>query len=120
MPLAQENGAPLVLRHLLERRVEAHELERVAGRAVGGYDLLQQLEIVGRLEPQTLAGRRAARDADVLRDLVEPRLLELRRRAALEPAECVQERRLDGVFRLLARAELMQAVRVDLLAVLPI
>ena len=50
----------------------------------------------------------------MLGDLVEPGRLELRDDAALECAEGVQERRLDGVLGLLARAELVEAVAEDL------
>ena len=62
--------------------------------------------------------RAAAREADVVRDLEEPRRLELRHDAALDPAERVQEGALDGVLGLLARAELVQAVAEDLVRVL--
>ena len=60
--------------------------------------------------------RAAAREADVVGDLEEPRRLELGHDPALDAAERVQERALDGVLGLLAGAELVQAVAEDLVA----
>src|SRR5262249_24523087 len=79
-----------------------------------GNDLLQHLEVVRRLDPSTPPRRAPARQADVVRDLEQPRRLDLGDDAALQATERVHERRLDGVFGLLARAELVQAVAEDL------
>src|SRR5207248_1944203 len=76
--------------------------------------VLHRLEIAGRLYPAPARRGALARQADVLGDLVEPRRLELRVDAALDPAERVQEGRLRCVLGLFAAAQLMQAVRVDL------
>src|SRR5204863_2362219 len=51
---------------------------------------------------------------NVVRNLEEPGRLELGDDAALQTAERVHERRLNRVLGLLARAELVQAVPVDL------
>jgi len=53
-----------------------------------------------------------------VRDLEEPRRLQLRHDAALDAAERVEEGALDRVLGLLARAELVQAVAEDLVRVL--
>ena len=55
-----------------------------------------------------------AGEADVLGDLEQPGRLGLRHDTAAQAAERVQERVLDRVLGLLARAELVQAVAVDL------
>ncbi len=56
----------------------------------------------------------AAREADVLGDLEQPGRLGLGHDAATECAERVHVRRLDRVLSLFARAELMQAVALEL------
>jgi len=55
-----------------------------------------------------------SREADVVRDLEQPRELGLGRDAALERAMRVQERRLERVLGLVARAELVDAEAEDL------
>ena len=83
-----------------------------------GRQLLDDIEVGRRLDPAAAPRGAAAREADVVGDLEEPRRLELRHDAALDPAERVQERALDGVLGLLPRAELVQAVAEDLVRVL--
>src|SRR4029450_2689504 len=88
------------------------QLVALAARA--GHDLLDHLEVARALDPTAAPGRAAARKADVLGDLEQPRRLGLRHDAPAGRAERVHERRLDGVLRLLARAQLMEAVAEDL------
>src|SRR5439155_22299945 len=113
LPFPQQDGAALVLRHLLEHVLQTDEL--VAHRLVATRDdFLENLEVVRRLDPAAPPRRAAAREAHVVGDLEEPGGLELGDDAPRQAAECVHERRLDGVLRLLARAELVQAVAEDL------
>src|SRR5439155_25017208 len=77
-------------------------------------ELAHLFEVLRRLDEAPARPRVLPREADVLRDLVEPRRLELGHDAALEAAESVQERRLSRVLRLLAVAELDEAVGEDL------
>jgi hypothetical protein len=100
LPFPQQDGSALVLRHLLEDVLQADEL--VADRLATGDDLLENLEVVRRLDLAAPPGRAAAREAHVVGDLEEPGGLELGHDAARETAEGVHERRLDGVLRLLA------------------
>ena len=116
LPLAQQDRAALALGHLLEHVLEADQLVGAPRRRRG--QLLDHLEVGRRLDAAAPPARAAAREADVVGDLEEPRRLELRHDAALDPAERVQERALDGVLRLLPRAELVQAVAEDLVRVL--
>src|SRR5207245_5289848 len=113
LPLAQQDRAALVLRHRLERVLEPDQLVR-APVVLRRDDLLQHLEVVRALDPAATPRGAAARKADVLGDLEQPRLLGFGHDAPLQAAEGVHERRLDGVLRLLARAQLVDAVVVDL------
>ena len=81
------------------------------------HDVLQQLEVARRLDPAAPERGAVARQAHVLGDLEQPRRLGLRDDPALERAERVQERRLDRVLGLLARAELRVAEAVQLMRV---
>jgi hypothetical protein len=112
LPLAEEQRAPLLLGHLAERLGQPDQLVRV--RLARGEDVLDRIEIARRLDAAAPRGGALAGQADVLRDLVQPRRLELRVDAALVAAEGVQERRLDRVLRLLPVPELVEAVREDL------
>ena len=89
-----------------------------ARRDGAGRQLLDDLEVGRRLDAAAAPRRAAARQADVVGDLEEPRRLELGHDAALDAAERVQERALHRVLGLLARAELVQAVAEDLVRVL--
>src|SRR5439155_8771903 len=93
LPLPQQDGAPLVLRHLLEDVLQANQLVRDVLAA--GDDLLQYLEVVRRLDLAAAPGRPPAREANVVRDLEQPGGLELGDDAALQAAERVHERCLD-------------------------
>src|SRR4029450_5073014 len=72
----------------------------------------------GRLPVPAPPRRPAAGEADVVRNLEQPRGLLLRHDAAPNAAERVQERALHRILGLLARAELVQAVAEDLVRVL--
>ena len=111
LPLAQEDGPALLLGHPGERVLDPDQLVPLAVRT--GDDFLDHAEVARTLDPSSPPRRAAARQADVLGDLEEPRALGLRRDALPERTERVHERRLDGVLSLLAGAELMQAVAVD-------
>ena len=75
LPLAQENRAALALGHVLERLREAHEVfGRLARRR--GQHVLHGGEVARRLDAAAAARRAASGQADVVRDLVEPRELE--------------------------------------------
>ena len=112
LPLAEEDRAALVLRHLLEDVLEADQL--VAARGRRRRQLLDDLEVGGRLDPAPPPRGAASRQADVVRDLEQPGRLELRLDPAPKAAEGVEERALHGVLGLLARAELVEAVAEDL------
>ena len=116
LPLAEQDRASLALGHLLEHVLQADQLVGRAGG--GGRQLLDGVEVGGRLDAAATPARAAAREADVVCDLEEPGCLELGHDAALQAPERVQERALDGVFGLLARAELVEAVAKDLVRVL--
>src|SRR5581483_187773 len=116
LPFAEQQRAALLLRHLLQRARQADQLVRVD--LVRRNDVLHRLEIVERLDLAATRRRAQPRQADVLRDLVEPGELELGRVTALQPAERIQEGRLRCVLCLFLAAELMAAVRKDLPAVL--
>ena len=112
LPFPQEERPALLFRHRIERLGEPNQLVRVdLGR---GDEVLHRLEVARRLDLAPPRGRALPRQTDVLGDLVEPRRLELGIDAALEAPEGVQERRLGRVLGLLAIAQLMQAIRVDL------
>jgi hypothetical protein len=112
LPLAQQQRAALLLGDDAQRGLEAEELVGVA--LVCGYPLLDQLHVARRLDESPPVGVPLLGQADVVRDLEEPRRLELGRGPALEPAERVQERRLRRILGLLTVAELMHAEREDL------
>ena len=116
LPLTQKNRAPLILGHLLEHVLQPDQL--VGDVLAPRNDLLQNLEVVRRLDLPAAPGGAPAREAHVVRDLEEPGGLELGDDPALQTAEGVHERRLEGVLGLLARAQLVQAVAVDLGGVL--
>ncbi len=115
LPLPQKNRAPLVLGHLLEHVLERDQLVR--DLLASGNDLLEHLEVVRRLDLASTPGGASAREAHVVGDLEQPGRLELGDDSPREAAEGVHEGRLDGVLRLLARPELVQAVAVDLCGV---
>src|SRR5581483_1105013 len=98
--------------HSLEGVLQADELVREPGRR--GCDLLDDLEVGLGLDPSATPGRAAAGQADVLRDLEQPRRLLLGDDAPPDPAERVQEGALHRVLGLLARAELVQAIAKEL------
>ena len=79
-----------------------------------GHELLDQLEVRRGLHEAAAIRVALLREADVVRDLVEPRRLELGRRAAPEPTEGVHERDLRCVLGLLTVAELVLAEAQDL------
>ena len=60
LPLAQQDGAPLFLRHFLEDVLQADELVRDSLLA-GRHNLLQHLEVVRRLDLAAAPGRTPAR-----------------------------------------------------------
>src|SRR6476646_11226492 len=93
LPLAQQDRAPLVLRHFLEDVLQADELVR--DLLAAGHHVLQHLEVVRCLDAPAPPGRTPARQAHVVRNLEQPGRLELRDDAALQTAERVHERRLD-------------------------
>src|SRR5205823_12806585 len=95
-----------------QRARESEELVRVS--LVGRHELFYQLEVSRRLDQAPPVRGALLRDADVVRDLVQPRRFELRRRAALEPAKRVHEGDLRRVLRLFAVAKLVLAEREDL------
>src|SRR6266566_6111711 len=112
LPLPQKNRAPLVLRHLLEDILQADQL--VGDLFTSGDDFLEHLEVVRCLDLATAPRGAPPREAHVVRDLEQPGGFELGDDPTREPAEGIHERRLDGVLRLLARAELVEAVAEDL------
>src|SRR3954471_22142294 len=112
LPLPQKNRAPLVLRHRFEDVLQADQL--VTDLLASGDDFLEDLEVVRCLDLAAAPGGAPAGEAHVVRDLEQPGGFELGDDPARESAEGVHERRLDGVLRLLTRAELMEAVAVDL------
>ena len=115
LPLAQQDRAALALGHPGERLLEPDQIVLAAlGRR--GH-VLDRLQVTRRLDAAAPERGAVAGEADVLGDLEQPRRLGLRHDAAAQPAERVQERVLDRVLRLLARAELVQAVAVDLAGV---
>ena len=112
LPFAQQDRATLLLRHAGERVLDPDQLVVLPARAWD--DLLDHLEVARALDPAATPRRAATREADVLGDLEQPRRLGLGHDAAAERAERVHVRRLDGVLSLLARAELVQAVALEL------
>ena len=86
-------------------------------RAGAGASSSIHLEVGRRLDAAPPPRRAASRETDVVGDLEEPGRLELGHDAALDPTEGVQERALNGVLGLLARAELVQAEAEDLIRV---
>ena len=112
LPLAQQDRAALLLGHRRERILDSDQLVVLPARA--GNDLLDDLEVARALDPAATPRRAAAREADVLGDLEQPGRLGLGHDAASERAERVHVRRLDRVLCLFARAELMQAVALEL------
>src|SRR5205807_2889528 len=90
------------------------ESRRVSVRRVASLSLVREdVGIAGDLEAALTAARLPAPQADVPRDLQEPRRLDPRDGASAESAERVEKRRLHRVLGLLARAEVVEAVRVD-------
>src|SRR5207245_5921865 len=89
LPLAQEDGAALALRHLLEDALEADEF--VALVLARGDNVLQDLEVARRLDPPAPERRAVPGETDVLGDLEQPRGLGLGDDPALERTERVQE-----------------------------
>ena len=77
-----------------------------------GY-VLKQIQVPHGLDTPATPRRGAPVAADVLRNLEEPRQLELRHDAAAKSLLRVQERLLDGVLCILSRAEQAQAVAED-------
>ena len=112
LPLAEQDRAALRLGHRLQGVLQPDEL--VAALLTRRYDLLQHLEVVRRLDPPAPTRRPPPRQTDVVRDLEEPCGFDLRHDPATQRAECVHERRLNGVLSLFARAEVMQAIAEDL------
>ena len=112
LPLAENERVALPVRQAVKRSRQIHEL---FGLALGRGDRVVERRL--RLEPAAAEGRAAPREADVARDREQPGRLRIRDDAALERAEGVQERRLEGVLRVLAIAQTTQAERVDLLGV---
>ena len=117
LPLAEQDRAPEVLRHRGERIVETEELVVRVGHAPG-QALLELLQVGRRLEASAPGLAEPAREADVVGDLVEPGRLELGDDAFLESAIDAQERVLDRVLGVFARAQLPLTVALDLRAVL--
>jgi hypothetical protein len=113
LPLPQEDRLALRRRHPDERLLELDELVRAHPRRRGDV-LLQRLDVAGRLDAAAAERGATAREADVLGDLEQPRRLGLRDDPALQAAEGVQERLLDGVLGLLAAAEFVEAVAEEL------
>src|SRR5439155_12259278 len=97
-----------------QRIGRARKLLRVTDRCAD--ELTHAVEILRRLDEAAARPRPPPGQTDVLGDLVEPGRLELRDDAALESAEGVQERRLDGVLGFFAVAQLQEAVGEDLAA----
>src|SRR5581483_367336 len=118
LPLAQEDRAPEVLRHARERVVEPGELDTGLLHVRRGDPLLEQLQVLRRLDARAAGGARVLRQADVVGDLVQPRSLELRYDALAERGVDAQEDVLDGVLRVLSRTQLGLAIALDLRAVL--
>ena len=112
LPLAQQDRAALLLGHQRERVLDPDQLVALPARA--GDDLLDDLEVARALDPAAAPRGAAAGETDVLGDLEQPGRLGLGHDAAAERAESVHVRRLDGVLGLLARAELVQAVALEL------
>ena len=115
LPLPQQDRAALLLRHRRECVLDPDQLVSLAARARD--DLLDHLKVARALDLAAAPRRAPSRETHVLGDLEQPRGLGLRHDAAAERSERVHERRLDGVLRLLARAELVLAVAQDLRSV---
>src|SRR5439155_1609022 len=97
--------------------------ERVPAAALGSTTscahrhsdrLLEALHVLWRLDATPARPRAAPRQADVPGDLIQPRRLELGDDAALDRAECLEERRLRRVLGVLAIPQLQEAVGEDL------
>jgi hypothetical protein len=116
LPIAQQDRAAQILRHRGEGVVEAEEL-LVSVRGAAGQPLLQLLQVGRRLDPRAPRRTQPAREADVVRDLVEPGCLELGNDALLQRPVDAQEGFLDSVLGILARAKLPSAITLDLSAV---
>ena len=112
LPLTQQQSTPLALGN---PRQGAGELaDREIFLAFGARDdILEQIQVAHLLDAAATPRRRPAVAADVLRDLEEPRQLELRHDASAKSLLRVQEGLLDGVLRILPRAEQAQAIAED-------
>jgi hypothetical protein len=71
--------------------------------------VLHRVDVVYRFDAAAPSRRSAACEADVVRDLEQPRELRIGSDAALQRAMRVQERRLDCVLCLFARSEAAEA-----------
>ncbi len=116
LPLSQQKRALLLLGHVAERLGQADQLVGVHLRRRD--DVLERIDVARRLDAAPACGRTTARQADVVRNFVQPRHLELGPNATLQSTERVQERRLDRVFRFFLVPELVEAVRVNLARIL--
>lgn len=110
-PLPEQEGPAQVRRHLRQRVAEADQLVVLA---VDIGDTLVYLLEVGRvLEPRAPRARDRARYADVLCDLEEPCALGVGNHPLAQRAVRTEERALDGVLRLLTRAQSREAKPID-------
>ena len=116
MPLAHQQRAAQVGRHVGECVIEAEQL--VGVRRVRRGALSEQIQIGRGLHTRAAGRAEPARQAHVVRDLVEPGSLELGDDTLSERRAYPQERVLDGVLGLLARTQLADAVPQDLVVVL--